>query len=548
VTRWVAVHSLCGCRILPQRSHPDSEFRAFQQSAFLVLDQQLHPHHSQEMRFVTLAVVLLFSAIFQCYASPMLPVDTITPADLLSNTKENFQHFAKVFALVEDATMDALQKHAPALASVRSNRKLQQDPSKMTCPGAATSQCTSTPSSSLAACFSAFSKSGRNFNPMSGPFSFASLLCMSPTCTDILISFFKTCSCVDFQPMVNIACPNSPKATACSRNTAVQSFVAWNADPAAGLFGLDVYVSLLTLMPQPYSWKPDFKPCGDPKLYRRTVLINSLGVCLDELVAAFPMPTYMTDARMPEPYKSLTFGQVMTSSMKCAITFPSFLYQAMCSGTVGKCYSASQLSAVSDCKNMTASFCPANCKQQLASAGAPDSTFPAKCCVKWFQEQAAAPKCSDTPTISLAQLMGQDCINNQKLFLSATGADTSMIESMYSMAMFPAPCASKSPASQAVANCAVTSSLEAACPNDAATPFVQSSVFAPKKVSTVTVTFSSSTLKAVRAICFISCLKSFRFNFCVCFKPFRQTCECPVLLAGSRGQVSSDAQGHPKRP
>jgi hypothetical protein len=158
---------------------------------------------------------------------------------------------------------------------------------------------------------------------------------------------------------------------------------------------------------------------------------------------------------------------------------------------------------------MTPSSCPANCKQQLASAGAPDSTFPAKCCVKWFQEQAAAGKCSATPTISLAKLMGQDCINAQMLLSSAMGQDTSTFESMYSMAMFPSPCAAGSPASQAVANCAVTSSLEAACPNDAATPFVQSSIFTPKKVSTVTVTFSSSTLKAVRAICYISRLKSF---------------------------------------
>jgi hypothetical protein len=469
------------------------------------------------MRFVTLAVILLFSAISQCYASPMLPGDTITQADLLSKTKENYQHFSKVFALVEDATMNALQKHAPALASSRSNRKLQQDPSEMTCPGAATSQCTSPPSSSLTACLLAFSKSGRNFNPMmSGPFSFASLLCMSPSCTDILISYFKTCACVDYQPMVNIACPNSPKATACSRNTAVQSFVAWNADPAAGLFGFDVFGKLFALLPQPYLWEPDSKPCGDPKLYRRTVLINSLGVCLDELVAAFPNPTYMIDARLPAPLNSLTYGQILKPSMKCAITFPSFLYQAMCSGTVGKCYSASQLSAVSDCKNATSSFCPASCKQQLASAGAPDSTFPAKCCVKWFLKQAAAPKCSDTarmPTISLANLMGQDCVNFNLLIASASEAGPSMIESVFRKAMFMAPCASQSPFSQAVANCAVTSSLEAACPNDVATPFVQSSVFAPKKVSTVTVTFSSSTLKAVRAICFISRLNSFRFNF-----------------------------------
>jgi len=100
----------------------------------------------------------------------------------------------------------------------------------------------------------------------------------------------------------------------------------------------------------------------------------------------------------------------------------------------------------------------------------------------------------------MANLMGQDCINMQLLFMSAMGQ--SVDQSMFSTPMFAAPCASKSPASAAVANCAVPATgLEAACPNDVTTPFVQSSMFAPKRVSTVTIKFSSSTLKAVRDIC-----------------------------------------------
>ena len=457
------------------------------------------------MRFVTLAVVLLFSATIQCYASPTLSGDAITQAELLFKTKENFEHHAKAFARVQEATMNALQKlvpEVPALSSFHTNRKLQQNPD-YTCPTTTSSSCTAFyTDSALGACALAFAKSARNnFSPLTNPFSFASLLCMMPSCMAKLTQFWNACTCIDFQPMINIACPDIPTATACSKNPAVRSFVAWNADPAEGLFGLSVYSSLVNLMPLPDRWNPDFTPCGNPKLYRRTVLINSLGVCLDELVNSFPFPAPMKNQSLPAPMNSLTYGQITTLGMKCAITFPSFLYNSICGGNVGMCYSAGQLPIVSECKNMTSSFCPAGCKQQLAAAGASTSTSSAKCCVKWFQEQATtAPACSETKTLSMASLMGQDCINMQKVYMSALGQVYP--ESYLSMPLFPAPCASKSPASAAVAKCDVPATgLEAACPNDVTTPFVQSSMFTPKKVSTVTIKFSSSTLKAVRDVC-----------------------------------------------
>jgi hypothetical protein len=469
----------------------------------------LHSQHLREMRFVTLAVVLLFSATIQCHASPMLSGDTITQADLLFKTKENFQHFAKTFALAEEAAMNALQKlvpEVPALSSFHTNRKLQQNPpTPTTCPTSTTTCSDLMKDTSLGACAFALAKTlEANFSPMSNPFSFASLLCMIPSCMAKLTQFWNVCICVDFQPLLNVACPNIPTATACSRNPAVQTFVAFNSDPAAGMFGLDAYSNLAKLMPTPFGrWSPDFTPCGDPKFYRRTVLINSLGVCLDELANAFGsiLPTWMKNQLLPGS-KSLTFGQAMVPSTKCAITFPSFAYQAICGGTVARCYSAGQLPIVSECKNMTSSFCPAGCKQQLALAGASASTSSAKCCVKWFQEQATtAPACSKTNTISLASLLGQDCVNVQQLYASSMDPPQDL-SAAYSMPMFPAPCASKSPASLAVANCAVPASgLEAACPNDVTTPFVRSSMYAPTKVSTVTLRFSSSTLKAVRDIC-----------------------------------------------
>ena len=185
--------------------------------------------------------------------------------------------------------------------------------------------------------------------------------------------------------------------------------------------------------------------------------------------------------------------------MKCMISFPSFLFQTLCSGNVGKCYSASSLPAVSACKNMLSNQCPAGCKDQLASAGAPASSTSAKCCVKWFQDQAKAPECSQTAAISIASLMGQDCIN---FFTMFTPTGQPVDKSMYTMKLFPAPCASKSPAALGVANCGINTPLADACPQDSATPFVQSSVYAAKKVSTVTIKFSSSTLKAVRGFCF----------------------------------------------
>jgi hypothetical protein len=182
------------------------------------------------------------------------------------------------------------------------------------------------------------------------------------------------------------------------------------------------------------------------------------------------------------------------------ISFPSFLFQTLCSGNVGKCYSASSLPAVSACKNMLPNQCPAGCKDQLASAGAPASSTSAKCCVKWFQDQAKAPECSQTAAIFIASLMGQDCIN---FFTMFTPTGQPVDKSMYSTKAFPAPCASKSPAVLGVANCGINTPLADACPQDTATPFVQSSVLAAKKVSTVTINFSSSTLKAMRGFCFV---------------------------------------------
>jgi hypothetical protein len=463
----------------------------------------LHSQHLREMRFVTLAVVLLFSATIQCYASPTLSGDAITQADLLFKTKENFQHYAKTFAFVEEATMNILQQHVPAFSSFRPSRKLLQE---INCANSTSLYCVLFPRTkeekACAEALGAAAIAHSDAPGAKGPFYLASLLCMlPPSCVSIWVQMFKTCVCgMDLQPMYDIVCPNSPTATACSRNPAVRSFVALSSDPLSMLFpGVGAIAAMYSLLPTAGKWTPDFKACGDPALYRRTVLINSLGVCLDELVASSPLFTLQTK-------QNFDF-KILGNAMKCVITFPSFIYQAVCSGNVGKCYSAGQLSAVSECKNMTQSFCPAGCKQQLAAAGASSSTFPAKCCVKWFQEQATAPACSSTPTISISNLIGQDCVNA----MSFGGP----ISSQLTNPVFPAICTSQSSVPLAVANCAVTTTLEPTCPNNAA-PFVKASMYAPQKVSIVTLTFPSATLKAVRGLpAFVSRLISRFGTICV---------------------------------
>jgi hypothetical protein len=51
-------------------------------------------------------------------------------------------------------------------------------------------------------------------SPMSSPFAFPSVLCQlannNASCVSDLIGYYKTCACVDFQPMYDLTCPASP--------------------------------------------------------------------------------------------------------------------------------------------------------------------------------------------------------------------------------------------------------------------------------------------------------------------------------------------------
>ena len=77
------------------------------------------------------------------------------------------------------------------------------------------------------------------------------------------------------------------------------------------------------------------------------------------------------------------------------------------------------------------------------------------------------------------------------------------LNTLFNSPIMPGQCAAKSPVSLAVKNCAVLEAgLASACPDDS-TPYVQASLFVPKQSTTATITFESSSLKAVSALLFI---------------------------------------------
>jgi hypothetical protein len=74
-----------------------------------------------------------------------------------------------------------------------------------------------------------------------------------------------------------------------------------------------------------------------------------------------------------------------------------------------------------------------------------------------------------------------------------------MLNALFNTPILPGQCAARSPTALAVDNCAVPEAgLAPSCPDDS-TPYVRASLFAPKQTSTATITFSSSSLKAVSA-------------------------------------------------
>jgi len=457
------------------------------------------------MRFVTLAVVLLFSATIQCYASPTLYGENIAQFDHFSKAIERA---AKIFSVVQGVTKSVLQKQDINLASFTPNRKLLQqpgpDPSQYTCPTATSSACSVKQGDPIIPCMMAFGESGSALQSAAGnPFAIGSVFCAMPSCAALLTNYIKTCACIDFQPLYDISCPSSPTAHECAKNPYVQAIVSLSTDPEESLFSTSGMMLFSQLMPNP-SKPTDYSQCGNSSVYKRTIIINGLGSCLDSLIAAFPIPTFLQDRPVPGMEK-VTYKQMITPSLKCVVIAPSYVLQALCSGNVGKCYSAATL--VPNCVGkITPSMCTPACKADLARLGAVDSDSPAKCCVKWFQDQATAPPCSTTPTLTFPTVMGPECVKFYKMIVDASG--TSIPDAYFTQPMFPAPCSARSDASLSVANCGVNTPLAASCPADTSTPFVQASLYAPKRTSTVTITFTSSSLKAFLGRKYSETLKS----------------------------------------
>jgi hypothetical protein len=365
-------------------------------------------------------------------------------------------------------------------------------------------------------------------------------------------------------------CPAAPTAASCARNSFVQRFLALVTNPSLGFFSS----ALMNFsMPSPDS-APDLSMCGDPDAYRcncnklywnlllisrrQTVLINGMGGCLRVIVDAFPLPTPLNSATLPG--SSVKLADMMKKGMLCALTSPSYRYQTYCSGNVGKCFSLRTTPELSACKDATGSFCPATCRDQLVEIGNTSSTrfgLGAKCCVRWFQQEAAAAACSvpssasgppqpgaaPTGGVSISALMGPACVGFMKTNMAAAMASQTpgkevspgapppppgkdgggsimmspeMMNALFDMPMLPAPCSARSPFALAVQHCNAPTTgvilildsarseslidhagLEAACAADN-TPFVLASLFAPRKTSTVKITFASSSLKAVR--------------------------------------------------
>jgi hypothetical protein len=456
---------------------------------------------------ICLAVSLLCAA--GCNASPLMAGDSSNQAhvafELLSNA---MKQSANALALVQEATIYTMAKHETSFnffhsAATRPDRRLQQQ--EQSCPASQTASCTSQiERPNLRSCMFALFKAAAG-NPLNSPFAFPSLLCQlastNSSCASDLIGYFKTCTCVDFQPLYNLACPSAPTASTCSRNSFVKRFLALNAQNSSlGFFGE-------TMMQFPFPQtgvRPDLAPCGNADAYRQTVLINGLGPCLYSIIDAFPLPTFVLSQTVTNT--SLNMGQMIRDGMRCALTAPSYRYQTYCSGNIAKCFSLRQTPDFDLCRGATASSCPAGCRDKLAAYGASSSSSPAKCCVKWFQQQAKAEQCSDAAAVSVASFMGPECMGFVRTQLSNAPPQPGqprmspeMLNALFNTPILPGQCAARSPAALAVDNCAVPEAgLAPSCPDDS-TPYVRASLFAPKQTSTATITFSSSSLKAVSA-------------------------------------------------
>jgi hypothetical protein len=478
------------------------------------------------MRPPIIAIVLALT-LASCYlvssASPVHPVPSSYQSD---HAKILVNHLSHVLEQSFDALTHA--QHAAARLMVthgapasrlridRFTRKLHQSMSgpPPQCPGAQTATC-QTLSPDVSACFMAAFNSGTP-NIGDGFFGFPTFLCQlsssHPTCAATLINYIKTCSCMDFQPLFNLACPTAPQASACSKQTAVQEFIALNTDSATsmGFFGGDMSMGDLFGSSPDSPTAPDLKMCGDPLLYRTTTIINNLGPCLNDIINAIPLPSPPSDMPQPGQYKDMILG-----SFKCALTMPSYRLNSLCSGNVAKCYSAlqSNSSNLGSCNALSAGTCPAGCSAQLATFGSTSSTSIASCCVSWFQSQATAPPCSTTPSITLSSMVGPECLAMIKLSVSLCQPSPreqcptpEMVNQYTNFPIFPPACSARSPASLAVQSCAVaTASLAPQCA-DSSAPYVQSSLSAPLKTTIATLSFSSTGLSQVQVhLNFIHC-------------------------------------------
>ena len=257
--------------------------------------------------------VLIFIAFFAIGISGSNAAPTMTGIDHVNQVKAILEVLSKSAEQASKAV--AVPLHNFLAKNVQNvhpsqNRNLKQDAPPGGPPGAppggqpggdpcisSQSQQCSNPSSQEQACMmQAQSLFGRMFvDGGFNPFSLPAVMCQAQTrnasfasCVPILFNQLKTCACMDFQPMYNLVCPTSPTASLCSRNAAVQEFLALNTNTSLGIFApMSNFGRLLS--PEQ---ETDFHPCGDRSMYRSTILINSIGSCLTDIVNAFPFPTW----------------------------------------------------------------------------------------------------------------------------------------------------------------------------------------------------------------------------------------------------------------
>ncbi len=438
--------------------------------------------------------VLIFIAFF-AIGSNAAPA--MTGIDHVNQVKAILEVLSKSAAQASKAVALPLHNFLAKSVYPSQNRNLknqEQDP----CTTSGSPQCEN-PNAQARACMmeaaSLFS-SMQNFNPFAFPAMMCQLQTRNASCVPILLTMVKTCACMDFKPMYDLVCPTSPTASPCSKNVAVQEFFALNTNSSLGFFGLDAFSSFGRLLATPSF---DFSTCGDRRLYRITTIINNIGACLTEVVNAFPLPTWFNTTG-PQ-------GTVfMRGALTCGLTATSYSLRTVCAGNAGRCYSAinAPSSNLGSCASFTAGTCSAECKNQLSAFGAASSNSPGKCCVNYFS-QNTPQKCSQDRVLSTSDILGPQCTSFIKDGFSSGdfpvqpgGPTPQQIGMVLDMKVLSAPCPFDSPQSSFIKQCNVpTANLEGECPSSN-TPYVQSSLFAPVKSTTVTLRFASSGLSAVR--------------------------------------------------